>query len=183
MGNWHQDIVVMDVADHELEVIATLVVEYLLAKEIISSEMSDNVLGSEEGYCPGKNWEGIVQYPEERDFLGLWTNGLEVIKGRNVFYTDGGEFEAINCPNCGANNLECDWGELFGKWIDDLKSAELECLQCENASSISEYIFEPTWALSNLGFVFWNWPILKDSFISELQKVVGKRILFVAGKL
>lgn len=183
MGNWHQDIVFKDVSDEELENVATQIFEYLVAKKIIGSEMSDNVLSSKKGYCPGENWRKAVEYPEESHFLELWTNGLDIVKKRNVFYADGSEFEAINCPKCGTNNLECDWGELFGKWIEDPKSAGLECADCEHSNSISEFIFKPTWALSNLGFVFWNWPIFKDSFITELQELTGKRIIKVEGKL
>lgn len=183
MGDWHQDIVIKDVSKDELESVSTQILNHLLAEEIISPEMSDNVLGADKGYCPGKSWQKVVEYPEERHFLELWTNGLDIIKKRNVFYADGGEFDAIKCPSCGANNLECDWGDLFGEWLEDPKSADLECIKCKQSNSISEYIFEPTWALSNLGFVFWNWPIFKDSFIAELSELTGKRIIKVEGKL
>lgn len=183
MGDWHQDIVIKDVSNEELQNVATQIIEYLVAEEIISTKMSDNVLGTDKGYCPGRNWQKVVKYPDEKQFLELWTNGLDVIKKRNIFYADGGEFNAINCPICGVNNLECDWGELFGEWLEDPKSADLECIKCKQSNSISEYIFEPTWALSNLGFVFWNWPIFKDSFIAELKEFTGKRIIKVEGKL
>ena len=183
MGDWHQSLVIKDVSNEELENVATQIFDYLVSEEIISSEMSDNVLGSEKGYCPGGGWQKAVEYPEESDFLELWTNGLDIIKKRNVYYGGGDEFEAIFCPNCGANNLECDWGELFGKWIEDPKSAELECVKCKQSNSISEFVFEPTWALSNLGFKFWNWPIFRSKFIDELRTLTGKRIIKVEGKL
>ncbi|MBO6516767.1 MAG: hypothetical protein JJ975_09465 [Bacteroidia bacterium] len=174
---------IKNVSNEELEEVASQVLDYLVAEEIISREMSDNVLGSERGYCPGKSWQKAVRYPEESHFLELLTNGLDVIKRRNIFYADGREFEAINCPNCGANNLNCDWGELFGQWLEDPTSAELECVSCEQSNSISKYVFEPTWALSNLGFIFWNWPTFKDSFLTELQELTGKNVLKVEGKL
>lgn len=183
MGDWHQSIVIKDVSNEELENVATQIFDYLVSEEIISSEMSDNVLGSEKGYCPGGGWQKAVEHPEESHFLELWTNGLDIIKKRNVYYAGGDEFEAIICPNCGANNLECDWGELFGKWIEDPKSAELECVKCKHSNSISEYVFEPTWTLSNLGFKFWNWPIFRSTFIVELRTLTGKRIIKVEGKL
>lgn len=183
MSDWYQDIVIKGVSNEELENVATQVLEYLVAEEIISQKMTNNVLGAEKGYCPGKSWQKAVEYPEENHFLELSTNRLDIIKKRNVFFNDGGKLEAINCSNCGASNLECDWVELFSKWIEDPRSADLECVKCKQSNSISEYMFEPAWALSNLGGVFWNWPVLKESFITELQKLTGKRILKVEEKV
>ncbi len=183
MGDRHQDIVIKNVENDELDNIAEKVVNYLIEEKIISSKKSDNVLGKDLGYAPGEHWNLAVKYPEEEHFLELWTNGLEIRKGRTVFWADGGAFEKIECPKCGENNLHCEWGELFGQWIENPTSANLECITCKESSSISEYKFEPIWALSNLGFVFWNWPIFKNSFIIELEKLTGKQIIKVEGKL
>jgi hypothetical protein len=183
MGDWHQDIVFKDVSSQELENVATLVFDFLISEEIISHKMAENVLGAEKGYVPGKKWQKVVEYLEEKQFLDLRTNGVRIVKKRNIFYADGREFDAIKCPNCGANNLECDWGELFVKWQNDPEKSGLKCKNCQRTNSISEFEFEPVWALSNLGFVFWNWPIFKNSFIAELQELTGKRIIKVEGKL
>lgn len=183
MGNWFQNAVIKAVSEEEIEAVSTKIIEYLIAEEIISRKMSNNVLSSDNGYKPGNKWQRIVEYPEENDFLTLRTNGMDITKGRNVFFAGGADLEVISCPNCNENNIDCDWGELFGSWIDEPSTAILQCRECREAFSISEYIFEPTWALSNLGFTFWNWPILKDAFISKLQDVVGKPIIRVDGKL
>ena len=183
MGDWHQDIVVKNVSENELDEVADQLVQYLIKTKIISEKKADNVLGNELGYCPGENWNFVVEYPEEKHFLDLVTNGMEIRKGRTIFWADGQEFEKIECPNCGENNLECDWGELFGRWIEDPNSADQKCKKCKKSSAISEYSFEPKWALSNLGFTFWNWPLFKSSFIAQLEELTGKKIELVEGKL
>jgi hypothetical protein len=183
MGNWHQSLVVKRVSDEELEKVADVAINYLIERKIIHAKQGDNVLRGDIGYGPGQNWAFVVEYPEENHFLRSLTNGMEICKGRTVFYADGREFESISCPSCNANNLECDWGELFSQWLSDPNSANLKCKKCGISNSISDYKFEPKWALSNLGFVFWNWPMFKKSFIDELEKVIGKTIILVEGKL
>lgn len=181
MGDYHQDLVVKHVSDEELDHVINTLINHLIQTKTIRADQADNVLGATLGYCPGENWNVVVEYPEENHFLELLTNGLEVRKGRTIFYADGRDFESIKCPDCGENNVDCDWGELFGQWLDDPSSAGLKCRKCGASNSISEYQFEPKWALGNLGFVFWNWPMLKKSFIEELEKVIGKRIEMVEG--
>lgn len=183
MGNWHQNIVLKGVSEDELEPIIEKTITYLTDENIISSKMADNVLSEEFGYCPGENWSSVVEYPEENHFLHSRTNGLEIRKGRAVYWTNGDAFTSIECPNCKANNVDCDWGELFTLWVENPNSADLECRECATSTSISDYEFDPKWALSNLGFVFWNWPILKESFISKLELVTGKKIDKIDGKL
>lgn len=183
MGDWHQDIVFKNVPDNEVDNVAEQVVQYLIKSKIISDKKANNVLSENLGFCPGKNWDFVVDYPEEKHFLELITNGMEIKKGRNVFWADGQEFEKIECSNCGGNNLGCDWGELFSKWIEDPNSANLECEKCGESNSIGEYIFEPKWALSNLGFTFWNWPLFNASFLTKLEELTGKEIELVEGKL
>ncbi len=183
MGNWHQDIVIKNVSENELDAVAEQVLQYLIGREVISEKKKDNVLGKELGYCPGENWASVVDYPEEEHFLELNTNGMTIQKGRTVFWADGQEFKKIKCPRCSENNLECDWGELFSRWIEDPKSADYECKKCKVPSAISEYAFTPKWALSNLGFTFWNWPLFKSSFVIELEELTGRKIELVQGKL
>ncbi len=183
MGDWHQDLVIKNVSDEELDDVIDKVITYLQKTKIISTKKADNILNKDFGYCPGQNWDFVVRFPEEYHFLDLKTNGLEVRKGRTVFYVDGRDFKSIDCPNCGENNVECDWGELFNQWLKNPNLANLQCKKCGTLNSISEYKFEPKWVLSNLGFVFWNWPILKESFIEKLEKVTGKKIEKVEGKL
>lgn len=183
MGNWHQDLVVRNALDEELDIVENTIIDYLMTTKILSPKKADNTLAEDLGYCPGENWNFAVDYPEENHFLKLHINGLEIRKGRTVFYSDGRDFESIECPNCAENNLECDWGELFALWIDDPSSANLDCKKCGVSNSISEYQFQPKWVLSNLGFVFWNWPLLSQSFIDKLEKLIQRKIEKVDGKL
>lgn len=183
MSTWRQFLVFKDIPDDDLDTAEDRVLNYLIQQRIISREMKDNVLGNDKGYCPGDKWHMAVDYPEEKHFLTIGINGVEITKGRTVFWADGREFEAICCPQCGHNNLDCDWSSLFSIWIGTPNSALLKCQHCESESSINEYNFDPKWALGNLGITFWGWPLLKTSFITRLALHMNCEIEKVEGSI
>ena len=176
MSSWFQNLVVKNVAEDELEGVIEKAISYLINEGFISSKQEDSVLSQAREYSSGENRKDIVRNPDEDYLLCLMTNRVEVQKGRTVFWTNSEGFQSIKCPECQANNIDCDWSDLFDLWIENSNSADLQCKNCEASSSISEYKFTPKWILSNLGFVFWNWPFLKESFVAELEQIIGKEI-------
>jgi len=140
MGDFHQNIVIKQAKDSEVNMPAERVISYLIDHEIIGKEKTNNVLGGDSGHIPGENWHLAVTQPHDTDFLTLLTNGMEVKKGRTIFWADGEDFEKIACPHCQENNLDCDWGELFSHWMENA-AADLICRKCGQATSISEYHF------------------------------------------
>jgi len=183
MGAWHQDLVVKGVPEEEVDTVVKKILDYLQLTKIVSTKPTDGSLGQGTQYGPGVNWKSAVEISDEDHFLDLSSNSLEIQTGRTVFYADGREFDSIACPNCGENNLECDWSTLFSQWIQDPTTADWQCKNCGTSNAISEYQFEPKWALGNLGFTFWNWPRLNDAFIERLEVLVGKKIEKVEGKI
>ena len=182
MGDYHQDIVFKEVNELDLELTANKILNYLKNEGIIQDIKRATNPKNTFTALPGKKWDLATQY-KDPNFLTLSMNEVEIIIERQIFWADGAEFESINCPKCGANNKDCDWGELFSIWIKEPESAILKCHQCQTNNMISEHQFDPVWALSNLGIKFWNWPLLSSKFISNLETLIDKKTILVTGKL
>ncbi|MEQ8925098.1 MAG: hypothetical protein RLO81_04755 [Fulvivirga sp.] len=155
--------------------------DWLIEKEIISKEKTDCVLGQNFGYAPGLRYKDIID-GDDFGLLNIKTNGLEFILERRVFDSGENELEEINCPNCGFKNIDSEWGEKIGSWINE-ENDKINCQECDNDSSITDYIFEPTWGLGEFGLTFWNWPSLTLDFLNELRKLFDTDIKVINGRL
>lgn len=64
-----------------------------------------------------------------------------------------------------------------GEWINNTGKDKINCPQCGNLYSIVDYVFEPTWAFSELGFKFWNWgDEFSDDFINEIELLIERKV-------
>lgn len=113
----------------------------------------------------------------------LKTNGIELITEKQVFENGGNGLEEVNCPNCGENNIENDWGNSLGNWDSGTDSDKLKCQNCGTENSVTEFEFKPTWAFGNFGVTFWNWTKLNPKFVAELEKIIGTELKIVNGKI
>jgi DNA-directed RNA polymerase subunit RPC12/RpoP len=179
MSDSYKSIVPINVKKDEVESIASKVLDWLTAKKIIKNEITDCTLG-ENGYPPSENYKSIIE-GHDYDFTTLWTNGLAIIKNREVFENGGNGLEEINCPTCGTNIIEQDWQQAIEEWYNETGKDSMKCPHCNSQESITQYHFVPMWAFGELGFKFWNWPDFKPSFIEEFEKVVEKPIVIVYG--
>ena len=183
MGDWFQTIVDKDASVEEAEILAYEIRDWLIDRGIIQATMTDCVLGGDgRGYPPGPNYAGAVGSGDHSSFLQLWTNGLELIVGRTVFDSGQGG-NTVLCPKCQtpqANHIQ--WVDAVGEWYEG-KAALLLCPHCKTATPITEWVFDPPWGFGNLGFKFWNWPSLKDEFVSEFRERLKHQIVVVKGKL
>jgi hypothetical protein len=167
---------------------AQQVTQWLIAKEIVAAQQTDCVLGSPVGYPPGPRFRDALDPGENHGgFPELVTNGVEVITGRTVFDTGGNGIEEVRCPKCQANIIDSDWGDFLGEWVNG-GSQFMQCPDCGQESLLTEYDFNIEkrfiWAFSNFGITFWNWPPeFKDSFIAELEQVIGSSVRIVYGRL
>lgn len=179
MGDYFDIIVDEEATEEEAPALGTSVVEWLISEGIISGEMTDNVLGSDLGYPPGPNSDkaGGEKVPDYR------TNGMELITGRTVFHSVDREINLI-CSECGTCFQPPDeWGDAIGEWYDRTGSGLLACVHCGRKKPITEWRHEPPWAFGNLGFKFWNWPALTESFIQQVSQRLGHKVVHVCGKL
>jgi hypothetical protein len=180
MSDSYITIVPANVTHGQVKELAQRTIDWLTEREIISSKQSDCVLGQDTGYPPGLKYKDIID-GDDFGLLRLKTNGLEVIATKQVFDSGENGLEEINCPKCGANNIDSDWGELLGAWNSG-QNDKLKCSQCDKESSIIEYNFRPGWGFGEFGLTFWNWPSLTSSFLDDLKKIVGEDIKVIYGK-
>lgn len=138
-------------------------------------------MGHRGGYAPGPNYKSIIS-DETFELLALKINGLEVVEERHVFDNGQNGIEEVNCPHCGANNIEAEWGEAIGSWHNG-EEGKLKCNQCNRGSPITEYHFRPTCGFGEFGLVFWNWPDLKTDFLNDLKVILDSDLKIVYGRI
>jgi hypothetical protein len=71
--------------------------------------------------------------------------------------------------------------DAIGRWYEG-GSGEVTRAHCGRDVGLNDWRWDPTWAFGCLGFTFWNWPPLRDSFVTEASRLLGHRIAVVVGK-
>jgi hypothetical protein len=183
MGDYFQTLADVDATLEEAEAIATRIRDWLVDSRIIEPEPQNCVLGMNNTGYPPLNYEQVIdELPGSGyDLHQLKNNGLEIELGRRVFH-NGQSGVTITCPKCGAPCGD-KWAEAISEWYENTGAGMLRCFQCGQERSITEWSFDPPWGFGNLGFTFWNWPPLKESFIDEMKKRIAHRTVFIADKL
>lgn len=154
---------------------AQQVVDWLISLNIIKPDKTDCILSKESGYPIDSKAVDITDDPNDLPY-SLKTNGLQVITERTVF--DAGEYglDSFICPQCGEDIISLEWTlEDYHTHGDTVMS----CPACHKDNSLNDYIIEPTWAFSNLGFTFWNWPSLKQEVIEDFERLLGCKVKVV----
>jgi hypothetical protein len=183
MGDWFQIIVDKDATEQEAAELASRIRDWLIAEGIVEREMTDCVLGSDLGYPPGPNAEQAVDDEPMDDVRELLRDGLDIITKRSVFHAMPGEVELI-CTDCGQRfDPPDEWQEAIGEWYDERGPGNLKCPHCGVERPIIAWEHDPVWGFGYLGFEFWNWPPLRKSFVEEVSKRLGHRVVLVEGKL
>jgi len=182
VGDYYQIIVDRDATSDEAEALALIVRNWLVSEGIIAAEMTDCVLGADFGHSPGPRHARVLRVPDD-GLPGLRTNGLNIIVERQLFYGTPGDLGLV-CASC--EDLIDDGEEIWAvidQWCAGDDSAEYGCPWCGHTELISEWTFDPPWGFGNLGFEFWNWPMLRPEFVDEVTRRLGHRTVLVSGKL
>ena len=181
MGDIYISIVPIDVDESAVEHVELRVLTWLQEEQIVKKELTDCVLGKGLGFAPDVHYKRAIHEDSDANrILSLKTNGLEAIMSRTVFTSHG--LDSLNCPNCGHDIMNTDWQSSVDDWHKG-GAGLFTCNQCEKADSITEMIFSPAWAFSNIGFTFWNWGMLKDSFIKDFERIADHKCMVISGKL
>jgi hypothetical protein len=181
MGDWFQNLVAPDIAATEATATSERMLAWLVAEQVVLAETTDCVLG-DAGYPPGPQ---CVKATGKTDphFLHLRTNGLAVVSNRTVFHSGQGRFELV-CSACNSRLKPPDrWGDAVQEWFEQSGSGDLACASCGVSQSVDHWRHDPPWAFGELGFEFWNWPKLTETFRREFEERLGSRIVYVYGKL
>lgn len=160
------------------------ILAWLVKENIVSPELTDCILDEDNlGYAVADGARNVLTDPQSAPF-DLLTSGLEIVQERTVFYQN--ELEKVTCPSCGANAGNLENGEHVMLWLDEWYGEEkesFECPSCGKEAGINEYIFQPQWGFSDLGFTFWNWGEFKESFITAFADKLGCPVKVVQTKI
>lgn len=144
------------------------ILEWLVSSKIIEAEITDCILGKTGGYRGSEGLKRIVQNPEALNTL--WkhqTFGLEIVNEKNVFDTGENALESMTCSNCNSK-YDVEVYDIITIWWDT-EETDVVCTACGKIYDINEYLFDPQWAFSDLGFKFWNFPQFSSQFVGEFQ--------------
>lgn len=152
------------------------ITDWLVNIRAIKSEKTDCILSSEFGYPIDI---GARELTDEAEYLpfSLSTSGLEVITNRTIFHTGENGVDSFMCPLCNEDILADAWA-FFDDYYNNGNSM-FDCPACKKKSDINDYIIEPAWGFSNLGFTFWHWPDFKENFIKEFEERLGCKVKVV----
>jgi hypothetical protein len=158
---------------------ADAVQHWLVINRVVSPVATACTLGPQLGYAPAAGALAVSTAPSLLPF-DLAVNGLEIIIGRQVFDSGGLELTGLRCPACQENIVDKEWD--LSPWANQ-ESELLKCPQCNLATAIEAYTFEPAWGFSNLGFRFWNWPPFTAQFLEQVARIIGQRITVVQQRI
>jgi hypothetical protein len=182
MGDYYQSIVDIEASVHEALALSIKVRNWLIEAGIVEGMMTKCVLSYDRmGFRPGKNYLQVVDTSFTQTFIPD-INGMEMIIGRNVIYPLNQGETVVKCAVCQTEVDSSEWTQAITEWYEEQPSS-LSCAHCQSAISVSDLIFEPQWGFGNLGFKFWNWQPIKDSFIAKIGELLGHKVVFVNGKL
>jgi len=152
-------------------------------KKVISFLIDRNII--DKNLNPGDNVDSVL-IQNKGIFKQLACNQLQVINSnsRQVFDSGSNDVERIVCPSCDENIIDrIDWITAIDNWYLNSGENKIDCPNCFYVDSIQHYIFDPAWGFGELGFVFWNWPEFKNSFIKEIGELINSKFKVVHGKI
>jgi hypothetical protein len=127
------------------------------------------------GYAIDKGAKKLTTAPQKLPFKKE-ANGLEIVTTQTTFDAGDDGIESIICPVC-KKNVFPDYMMQYN--FHKIKFPNLKCSDCEMEYPINDFHFNPAWAFSNLGFVFWNWRDFTPEFLEEFEKRLGCKIKVV----
>lgn len=186
MGDCFQKLGDLEAAAGEAEALAARVLEWLVAEEIVSGELTDSALGGL-ARRPGRYRAKALRDADEAD--GWWTsavrgavNGLQVDVGRQVYYGGGGGVSDATCPKCDGVEPFQHFSDAFNDWCES-GVADHACPLCSRRSLTNDWILEPQWGVGHLQLTFWNWPQLSAQFRQDISaQLGGHRMVYLYDK-
>lgn len=189
MGDYFHTIVFKLESESDVALAVESVRRWMIDLDIILAEVDDSAL-SVPGHRPGPNVYSAV-IDEGVDFqwwLELRTNGMGIHIGRQVFigWALLGEF-CMACDICERpNNVSIEPPDMFeqvNNWVAKDEDTNIACPVCGTIKNIADWDYGDSLGFGNLGFVFWNWPKLKEDFVNKISWIVGQKGKIVSGKL
>jgi len=181
MSDWYQTVANLDADADSANALVNRLREYLISERIIVREETDCALGP--GYAPGENY--LLATENSAEFLfQTRPNGVEFIAQRSVFYSMGVDAISLVCSACGGRfGIGDEWGSAVDDWYESKGPGMIACRHCGISAPITDWQHEPPFAFGHVGVKFWNWPRLRQEFITGIGELWGDRVRLVYGKL
>ena len=186
MGDHGQSFARTDLGVDDAKKLSLAIRTWLVEECVISEDASADCVFRGVGHRPGSNWGSATRlFPNAESFLTLRTNGVSLVGGVPgvVVYPNGANL-ASDCPRCGEDVGEPFWGRLqeWTEVVGDGPRPRLQCPSCDVDLSLTDCVLDSSWALSFVEVTFENWPLLSESFESEMLDRLGGNSRFVSGK-
>lgn len=183
MGDFFQKLGDLDATAEEAPGLAASVLDWLVAQDIVSAELTKCALGGL-GRRPGLCNASALRNPD--DAGGVWTtqwpNGLQIEVRRQVYYGgQSGVSDAI-CPQCGSAETFNEFSTALDDWYERAVP-DHACPVCSRRSLINEWKLDPQWGVGHLQLTFWNWPPLSERFNQAVAAHLNNhRLLYIRDK-
>lgn len=187
----------MEVSAEEAGPLAERTVDWMVAEGLITRELSGDGVYSltvDEGYVPGPRWaRAVADAPDPDERPGP----VAVIVGRDHHVGGQGtdEAEYAVCPRCRTRTVIIDYPEEFEAddevwqpFRDGIAAWKATgeggapCSACGAVVPVTEWQWEPNFAVGALAFDFWGWPPLSASFRARFGRQLGHRTAEQTGK-
>lgn len=198
MGDYYERIVDVEVAGDEAVPLAERMVDWMVTEGLITREMSGDGVFShpvDKGYVPGPQWARALDASPDPD----WVPGpVAVIVGRD-YYVGGEGVDTASCavcPRCQSETVIINYPEEFEPDLEvwqpfedgiaawkETGEGSAPCSTCGVAVPVTQWQWEPGFAVGALAFDFWNWPSLSADFCVLFSRELGHRTVDHGGKI
>lgn len=198
MGDYFERIVDVEVTVEEAGPLAERIVDWMVAEGLITRELSGNGVFSHpvnEGYVPGPHWLRAVDDASQSDWL---PDPVAVIVGRDYYVAGEGVDTAAYavCPRCQSTTVIINYPEEFEPDLEvwqpfedgiaawkETGEGSAPCSHCGASVPVTQWQWDPGFALGALAFDFWNWPSLSTRFCATFSQQLGHRTVDHGGKI
>ncbi|MEV4643279.1 hypothetical protein [Saccharopolyspora sp. NPDC049357] len=198
MGDYFERIVDVEVTGEDAGRLAERMVDWMVSEGLITREMSSDRVFShpvDKGYVRGPNWARAVDDSSNPDWL---PGPVAVIVGR-AHYVGGEGIDSASsafCPRCQSETVVINYpteyetnSEVWQPFEDAIAAWEetgegaAPCSACGASVPVTEWQWNPAFAVGALAFDFWDWPSLSESFCAEFSRQLGHRTVEHGGKI
>lgn len=183
MSDWFQSYVFGEALANDGHADARRVTVYLLAEEIITSEMADNTLEGR-GHVAGPRAASLLL--EDNDhwrLLGL--KGVRIETGRII--ESSTDLQSGKCPHCDSSiELGTEAFEVIDKALSAYHEGYgdvVECPSCLTRTKLSLWDFDHGLAVGQAMVKFWNWPDHVAGLDARFEAIAAMKCTKVWGRL
>ena len=189
-ANGFQLIADVEATPQTAALLARMITGWLVSVSVMEPERTVRVPGTRGGHAPGPARGRAVAEPFPAEDLPGRLCGIVVFTGRAACHQL--TLDTAGCPSCGERIALRQSGELTPFWsrvIDAITLWEnggigiLRCPTCAEDVHLHDWQFDPPCAFAHLVLLFWNWPPLADSFISDVSHQLAHRVIVFTGTI